>query len=586
MFYHGNSGSGSGPAQAVILVPAYNPPASFPALIRELLRHGAPSIVVVNDGSASECDILFDEIGGLPGVTVLRHAVNMGKGAALKTALNFAYCEFPACPGFITADADGQHVAADILSVARRFAESPELLVLGVRSFTVNVPLRSRLGNRLTRVLVRWFIGQTLSDTQTGLRGIPRSLTPTLLKIPANGYEFELDMLIAAKHASVRTREVPIRTIYSDGNRSSSFNPILDSMKIYFVLLRFGGVALLTAILDNAVFLLTYAETASVLGSQIAARIVAMGFNYTAARKAVFLSRESHRNTLVKYVLLVSVNASLSYALIGALHGWTGLAVPWAKIAAETLLFLGNFALQREFVFTGRAGRDGSPESTDWTEYYAHVPPTARMTRRYTTSVLVRALTRYSPPNVNTIVEIGGANSCFVDSILRGLRPEQYRVIDTNEHGLELLRKRFPDSTRVQARNADVLDLSAESDPADVVFSVGLVEHFSVSDTARAVRAHFDLVREGGLVVISFPTPTKLYRAARAVCEAVGVWRFPDERPLDIEEVMSVAGERGAVVFSKTLWPLVFTQHMIAVKAGTRAAPSPDEDKIEAGAAR
>ncbi len=60
-------------------------------------------------------------------------------------------------------------------------------------------------------------IGQRMSDTQTGLRGVPRALATELLRLPAAGYEFELDMLVLAKHLAVSVREVPIATVYLDG---------------------------------------------------------------------------------------------------------------------------------------------------------------------------------------------------------------------------------------------------------------------------------------------------------------------------------------------------------------------------------
>ena len=83
-------------------------------------------------------------------------------------------------------------------------------------------------------------------------------MLPHLLRLEANGYDFELDMLIAVRQQAIRIAEVPIRTIYEPGNRTSHFNPLLDSMKIYFVLLRFSSVSLMTAALDTLVFYLAY----------------------------------------------------------------------------------------------------------------------------------------------------------------------------------------------------------------------------------------------------------------------------------------------------------------------------------------
>jgi hypothetical protein len=176
---------------------------------------------------------------------------------------------------YLTADADGQHHPADILKVAERLEASPGTLVLGARQFDGHVPLRSRCGNILTRFALRWIGGARLTDSQTGLRGIPRALIAPLLEIPSSGYEFELDMLLLAKHGSIAIVEQPIRTIYSAGNPTSHFNPLLDSLKIYFVLLRFSLVSLVTAALDNTIFFLAFQAGAGVLRAQIAGRLLA-----------------------------------------------------------------------------------------------------------------------------------------------------------------------------------------------------------------------------------------------------------------------------------------------------------------------
>ena len=95
------------------------------------------------------------------------------------------------------------------------------------------------------------------------------------------------------------------------------------------------------------------------------------------------------------------------------------------------------------------------------------------------------------------------------------------------------------------------------------------------SRTRRATIAHFDLLRPGGWAIISFPTPTWVYRAARFACEGAGLWRFPDERALTRREVFDAIGGRGRVVFEKTLWPLVFTQHMMVIEKAGPAGSAP-----------
>jgi hypothetical protein len=302
---------------------------------------------------------VFARAAAFPNVHLVRHATNLGKGAALKTGINYALCAFPGLVGIVTADADGQHHPDDIVRIAGTLLARPDCLVLGSRGFDGDVPFRSRFGNSLTSMVVHALIGQKLTDTQTGLRGIPTSLLLRILRIESTGYEYELEMLIAAHHSSVPVIEEPIRTIYEDGNKSSHFNPVVDSMKIYFVLARFGSVSLMTAVLDNLVFYLAFRHTGHILGSQILARVFAVGFNYSMVRRSVFYSKQRHKTVLPKYLLLVLVSGSVSYAGIRLLSAKLGTNPVSAKLMVETVLFFANFAVQRIFIFKPQAGAGG-----------------------------------------------------------------------------------------------------------------------------------------------------------------------------------------------------------------------------------
>ncbi len=549
-----------------ILIPAYQPGEPLPVLVEALLDLGARALIVINDGSGPESQPYLDRIAGRAHVHVIHHAVNLGKGAALKTGMNYALVHFPGCSGVVTADADGQHHPEDVVRVAQRLREAPGTLVMGVRTFGSRVPLRSLIGNRATSVLLRLMVGQKLSDTQTGLRGIPATLIPHLLRVPSTGYEFELDMLMACKHQGYPIWQEPIRTIYLEGNRHSHFHPILDSMRIYVLLLRFSLLSLLTAVIDNVAFVLLLGMTGSIARSQAVARLLGMTFQYLGARSVVFHSRQRQAVVLPKYVLLVICNGFLSYGLIRLLHDGLGVRTIAAKLLAEGLLFIANFAIQRDFVFTRR---ESAATATDWDSYYTRIPATARLTRRYTTARLLEAIERYvtpgSPGGRISIVEIGGANSCFVDPILAKVPCGSYDVVDTNEFGLSLLARRTGLSDVVKLHQQSVLALSLDN-PADLVFSVGLVEHFDPGKTREAILAHFQALRPGGIAIITFPRPTVLYRVSRRLIEMAGMWRFFDERPLDPEEVIAAVRESGEVMHQQTLWPLFLTQQLIVAR--------------------
>lgn len=344
----------------VLLIPAYQPGPELLDVVRATAGSGVAATVVVDDGSGPGYRAIFEAVQQVPGVHLLRHAVNLGKGAALKTGMNFALVEYPEMTAVVTADADGQHHPDDIARVLRRFDAQRGALVLGVRGFSGDVPLRSRIGNALTRMVMRLVVGHRLTDTQTGLRAIPRALAERMLVVAASGYEFELEMLLVVKHLGIGIDEEPIRTIYQEGNRTSHFQPFRDSTRIYFVLLRFGFLSIATAALDNVAFFALFHATGGMTGSLFIARLLAVAFNYSVVRKAVFFSSAQHKKALPRFLLLAGANLCVSYGLISFLTELLSIPVMLAKVGVEACLFIANFALLRDFVFT-RPAENGGP---------------------------------------------------------------------------------------------------------------------------------------------------------------------------------------------------------------------------------
>lgn len=182
------------------------------------------------------------------------------------------------------------------------------------------------------------------------------------------------------------------------------------------------------------------------------------------------------------------------------------------------------------------------------------------MTRRYTRAVLLSTLRRRVPRDA-VVVELGGGNSFFAESIMREFSPREYHVVDTNSVSLRMMERnssRFP----IICHQQDILSMTAPVN-ADLVFSIGLIEHFSARERRAAVRAHLQTARRAGCVVISFPIPTMSYRLTRAIAELSNLWMFHDESPLSVPEVAQEITEQARIVEQHTLWPIVLTQHMI-----------------------
>lgn len=335
-----------------ILIPAYNPDVKLLDLLSNLKKLTTISILVVDDGSKNECKYIFQRIQSESQAEVLTHCVNQGKGRALKTGINHLLNTNPELKIVVTADADGQHTPTDILNICNSSERFPSQIILGVREFSKDIPFRSWFGNKITSIVFQLLIGTKLRDTQTGLRGYPKSFLNQAMKTKGETYEYEMNILIESKMSGTKLAQIPIQTVYIEGNKSSHFNPFLDSMRIYFLFIRFIFSSVASFVVDVSLFsLCTMAFNLSLLSSAIIARAVASIFNLTINQNFVFKKQKSSIVYVIKYYALVVVILSLSYLFTNLILENTSIPVVPAKIIAEACLFLLSFAIQRDLIF-------------------------------------------------------------------------------------------------------------------------------------------------------------------------------------------------------------------------------------------
>ena len=195
-----------------------------PEVIEQALKLGLP-LLVIDDGST---DRTSEIIRLIPGIVVIRHPVNLGKGAALRTG--FAAAMEQGCDWALTIDGDGQHLPEDATSLLRAAGEGRRIIVVGRRQGMVgkNVPWTSRFGRGFSNFWVWAAGGPLITDSQSGFRLYP--LPETLyLGVKATRYQFEVEVLVRAKQRGIETVEAPVRVVYqAKGERVSHFQPWLD----------------------------------------------------------------------------------------------------------------------------------------------------------------------------------------------------------------------------------------------------------------------------------------------------------------------------------------------------------------------
>lgn len=347
-----------------LLIPIYQPNGQVIPFLKSMNPADFSVFVVVDDGSGLTYEPIFDEIRTLPNFHVVSYEVNGGKGHALKEGFKYLKERYPDLEGVVTADGDGQHAYSDILKIRDALAEHPSSLIMGVRDFKgKDVPKHNRLGNRFSSDYFKVVTHKDLSDTQTGLRGIPANLFPLALTVYGSRYDYEMNFLLqAVKETSFY--QVSIQTIY-DGNKSSHFHPVRDSLRIYRTPILYVLVALLSVAIDEGLFYLLSHFISSelvykVLIATVTARLISGTFNFLGNDFFVFHTEEGFWKKLAKYAVVYFINMGLSFALVYA-FSYLPSELIYIKLVVDFVLFVINYFVQLTWVFAHKSHKANKP---------------------------------------------------------------------------------------------------------------------------------------------------------------------------------------------------------------------------------
>ena len=352
-----------------VVLPSLDPDEKLIRVVDGLLEYGFTDIIMVNDGSKAENLHYFTDLAAQhPEIHLLHHEVNKGKGAALKNAFRYFLENRPEGYGVVTVDGDDQHHPEDTKRCCEQMMKSGNI-VLGCRDFTLDhVPARSRFGNHTTSAIFKIFVGMTISDTQTGLRAIPKEQLKVLSEIAGDRFEYETNMLLAMKDNGMAFDEVKIRTVYIEENKSSHFRVIHDSWRIYKLILkhffRYTLSSLTSAVVDTAAYaLLTKVLSGVVKGfaltsvAGVVARVVSSLLNFFMNKKLVFQTNVSTSKAMLRYYALALPQMAAQvlltqgvYALLNIADSATGLRTLIYAVVMTVLYFL-SYMIQQRWVF-------------------------------------------------------------------------------------------------------------------------------------------------------------------------------------------------------------------------------------------
>lgn len=214
--------------KVVAIIPALNAQRTVARVVAEARRSIEP-VLVVDDGSTDATGDVARAVGAI----VLRHDVNRGKGAALKTG--FAWALDQGYDAVITLDADGQHLASEI----PKFLAIEDMdLVIGGRAHLFEQMLpRRRNANRFSAWCIAMCSGAAITDSQSGFRRYSARLLRAL-KLRTDGFDLESEIIVLAGRRGLKIVTIPIDLGFVDGISTSHFKPLADTLRIAWTVTR------------------------------------------------------------------------------------------------------------------------------------------------------------------------------------------------------------------------------------------------------------------------------------------------------------------------------------------------------------
>lgn len=194
-----------------VVVPAYNEAEVIAGVVEEIQAAGDYLVVVVDDGSK---DDTFLQAQKCRSAIALRHRINRGKGAAIKTGVMAA--NRLGADIIVTIDGDGQHDPKDIEALIKPICEDGIEVVLGTRAKKRGeMPFLKILANKFGNTITWLLYGMHVSDSQSGFRAYSR-FAAEIIDTKADKYEYDSKVIREINSNRLSYTEVPIKVRYTE----------------------------------------------------------------------------------------------------------------------------------------------------------------------------------------------------------------------------------------------------------------------------------------------------------------------------------------------------------------------------------
>lgn len=319
-------------------------------------------VILVDDGMPREAGEALDRLAG-QGVTVLHHALPLGHGRAVKTALHALIAQYPPDTPFLIALADTFSPKGDLRILLEALRETPDSLIMGIPPPREQPSRKSRLLKWLATSLFALVQGKRPSAIRAPLRALPGKLAVPAAQLKGEGDDYILNLLLI-----LCKRDIPVREIsVSD---APELPPIPGAIwaGLVVTVAAFLFSSLFSAVIDYTIFLIMYSvvfpatdfvpASMELLVAQVSGRIVSSTINFLLNKKLVFQptarGRSAFLKMLGKYYLLVAISLGGSSLLLYLFSHFMGVPALLAKPFVELIMYSLNYIVQRDIVFRSK----------------------------------------------------------------------------------------------------------------------------------------------------------------------------------------------------------------------------------------
>ncbi len=354
-------------SNAVIVIPALNPPSSLAPYVSTLIDRGFSRIIVVNDGSRTDKLPIFTKLKRM-GAFVIDHDVNRGQGASLKTGFQYYLDHFSGdSDGVITLSADRPVHPEDVEKIASSLHNEQAMgsfaLVVGTRD--LNGRLVSDYDYHMggvMKLLYHMLMGVRLNDPLSGVFGIPDLRVAQCVDIEGDRFSYVTSLTMSFE--KIGFLQVPIEYTFYEPDTERTYRKVGDTVLILFTIFKkfiiYSITSVSASILDIVMFsiftgIVFRGSRFSIIYATICARLISASANYLMTKNFVFHfksdSAQENTKSAGAFMLLSAAQCLCSAFAVSAMKALLGGSVVGIKVLVDLTLFFISYKIQHKYIF-------------------------------------------------------------------------------------------------------------------------------------------------------------------------------------------------------------------------------------------